>query len=147
MDSFIINSTGLKPNSTKILREAIAASSPIKFNLVNKKLNSSFGSKDLNARFPKENQLGFSPSNVSGINYSVGSSDSEINQFCELNWVMMLSLPNKINSVESKIVQDYANMVAVLLFVFLFHIWRWKLRDVERKCDEKDLQADDFTVI
>ena len=59
---------------------------------------------------------------------------------------MMLSLPNRIGSRKSLAVQQYVNLITIIVLIILFHWWRRKLRIIDAECDVLELEATDYTV-
>jgi hypothetical protein len=67
-------------------------------------------------------------------------------EYCEGNWIMILSLPNRIGSRQSLAVQQYVNLITIIILIILFQWWRRKLRIIESQCDVLELEATDYTV-
>ena len=66
---------------------------------------------------------------------------------CYLNWMSMLSLPNKINSKEYMMIQETLNLVAGLLIMIILLFFRKSQRDLNDQVDAVVNSPSDYSIL
>ena len=66
---------------------------------------------------------------------------------CELNWMSILSLPNKMNDSAAMEIQEYLNLLSCFLIILILMWFRRCQRMINAEIDEKQNSPADYTVI
>lgn len=75
------------------------------------------------------------------------SADSEHSHGCYLNWMSMLSLPNKKDNKEYMMIQETLNLVAGILIMIILLFFRKSQRDLNDLVDSETNSPSDYSIL